>query len=477
MNDKVLSLIARNSMLSPGDRVIVGVSGGADSMALLHFLWMQREALEIYPIAVHINHGIRGAAADADERYVSEWCRQREIPCFLARCDVPFLAKQYHLGEEECGRKLRYSFFSEVAEKISRGEPLPEVQTWEQLEERKISSKTVRIATAHTLSDTVETVLFHMTRGSGNAGLCGIPPVRGAIIRPLLSVSRREVESYCKENAIDYVTDQTNSDTKYARNRIREQVIPALESINPSFLQAMERLIRQQSEDFAYFSLASETALQIVSEGDRYSCEKILALPEAIRHRVLQKIAESFGAVGAEMRHIYRLAELLQKSGGVNFPGNVTVISDGVHLRRFCPKNQEKHGGERIVFAKDSVGEVNFSGRTIHFLCPEQKKEENSRNVYKLYSNSALDYDIIPTELILRTRQSGDQLRLAPHGVTKSLKKWMNECHIPPEKREHLLVLEGEGEILWVEDLGVSEKAQVGENTRRMFILRPEGEA
>ena len=209
---KVKNTIEKHRMLENITSVAVGVSGGADSMCLLHILSKLKEEYSIILKAVHINHGIRGDEAMRDENAVRAYCEKAGIELLVFHKDIPYLAKKMGLGEEECGRQVRYECFSEA--------------------------HCDAVATAHSLSDSIETLIFNLSRGTGTKGLCGIPPVRdGNIIRPLIDCTREEIENYCKENGVPYVTDSTNLTDDYKRNYIRHKIVPALSEVNEGYSQ------------------------------------------------------------------------------------------------------------------------------------------------------------------------------------------------------------------------------------------------
>ena len=198
--------VRRYSMLTGAERVVAGFSGGADSMALVHFLWQAGIPL----LAAHVNHGLRGKASDADEECVRRFCAERQIPLRVLHADAAKAAAERREGIEAAGRRIRYGFFESLC---GPGD---------------------KIATAHTLSDQAETVLLHLVRGSGTKGLCGIPPMRGRVIRPLIGLTREQIEEYCTRYALPFVTDASNFSREYARNRVRLDIIPALKEMNPS---------------------------------------------------------------------------------------------------------------------------------------------------------------------------------------------------------------------------------------------------
>ena len=212
LEEQIYQFIKEKNLLKAGDVCIVGVSGGADSICLLTVLAGLREKMELKLYAVHVNHMIRGTEADADESYVAEYCKKLGIPCDCYHIDVPQLAKEQKLAEEEAGRNARYEAFARAADKYGITD--------------------YKVAVAHNKNDVAETVLLNMVRGTGIAGMAGIPVKRDRIVRPLLSCTRQEIEAYLEQQEIQYCTDSTNLENDYARNKIRNRVIPALNEIN-----------------------------------------------------------------------------------------------------------------------------------------------------------------------------------------------------------------------------------------------------
>lgn len=311
MIDKVKDTIDYWCMISPGENILVALSGGADSVCLLNVLQKLRECYKINIYAVHINHCLRGEDSILDEDFVRNLCLSENVELFVETIDVNKLSKQKKESQELCGRQVRYEAFNKLAKKLK-----------------------AKIATAHTASDNAETLLLNITRGSGLKGLCGIPFIRGNIIRPLLNVTRAEIEQYCKENQLDYVTDKTNSNLKYTRNKIRHQVIPVLKTMNARFEETALRLNYQLSlvngfvEEYTENALAAcRIALSKKENLCGYKCEKLQTLHPAILRSAVKMIFNKAGGFSIEEKHINLCCQIIQSGGAVNLTGPFTATS------------------------------------------------------------------------------------------------------------------------------------------------------
>lgn len=447
-----LHVIARNTierfdMLPEGCVVIVGFSGGADSTALMHFLWMWSRERNISVAAAHVNHCLRGEESERDEQFVREWCRRRGIPLSVKRIDLKAKAQADGCGLEECGRAVRYSFFQELAQ-----------------------GKTARVATAHTLSDSVETVLLHLTQGSGTRGLTGIPPVRDNIIRPLIEVSREQVECYCKANGLEYLTDSSNFSRDYTRNRIRWEVIPALKEINPSLEQTLLRTMQVAGEDEEYLTRQAVDAILQAEDPDGYRVEQLRGLPRPVLSRAVRRLAKLAGASRLEARHIGQLCELIRKdNGGVSLPGGVELrISQGIMFR--CFGMPAEAWESRLLPPRV----LHTAGRTLTILHMNKKEYDQRRKFNKKLFNNALDYATITDSTVLRSRQPGDRFSQAGRGVTKTLKKLFNEADIPTEGRGKLILAAAGSKVLWLEGFGPAQENAVTDDTESVVLILPE---
>ena len=264
----ITDLVSRYDMLPKGSRVLCAVSGGADSMCLLHWLHSNAEALGISVTAAHFEHGIRGEESMRDMDFVQDACEAMGVGLFIGRGNVPEYAQKKAIGLEEAARELRYEFLEKTSEENGFD----------------------RIATAHNADDNAETVIFNLARGSGAAGLCGIPPVRGIIVRPLLETTRSEIENYNEANGVSHIEDSSNSSQQYSRNRIRLQIMPVLREINPGVSKAILRTGDMLREDN---SLLEKMADEFIAEhfnGESVRSRELAALPDAVESRVIRRL-------------------------------------------------------------------------------------------------------------------------------------------------------------------------------------------
>lgn len=441
MLNQVRRTLRRYDMFAPGDTVTVALSGGADSVSLLVVLMELREELQITLQAAHLNHRLRGAESDRDEAFVRSLCEKLEIPLFVEQADVRQEAAKSREGLEECGRRLRYAFLERIA-------------------------GTGKIATAHTLSDCAETVLFHLCRGTSLKGLCGIPPVRDRVVRPLIECSREQIEEFCRENGLSYVTDSTNASDEYTRNHLRLNVVPQLKKVNPSFYDALRRMMRSNREDEAFLEESARRALQRVTRSEGLCAAALLQEPRPIRLRILADRAAEECGHACESKHIEKMEELLREGGQ-------TVICGGVTARVRQGILEFIHGYAPVRWSVEVEGDktpLPMGVLRMQVISPE--KYEKLRNVHKNFAKCCLDFDTIQGRLFLRSRLEGDSIRLGERGVTKTLKKLFNEEKIAPEKRLEIAVLADDNGVLWVSGFGADERCAVTESTQKILALK-----
>ena len=412
MKDKFLATVRRYGMFSPGDAVAVGVSGGAASMCLLSLLLDCAEELGVSLTAVHVNHGVRGGEADADEAFVRAWCEAAGVPFAARRVNVPALARQTGESVELCARRVRYEVFRSLG--------------------------TDRIATAHTGSDSVETMLMNLSRGSGLRGLCGIPPVRDNIVRPLIGFTRAETEGYCRENGVPFVTDSTNLSDDYTRNRFRHTVVPQLEAINPAFEANAMRCMELLAKDDGFLRQTARTEFDALFDPGTVSLpvKGLLAEHESVRNRVLAVFFERTAAGDWEYRHIERLEENGFAPCSVTLPSGGHIVSDGqrVFYRQQAPASFGEALPEAVTVAKDGTEPVKFGSFQIVFSVSDIQYLHKENMI-------GVDYDKIGPLLTVRTRLPGDRIRLPGRGCSKTLKKYFNEIALPADERDSLPVI------------------------------------
>lgn len=449
METKIITTVQKYRMFEAGGRIVAGVSGGADSMCLLHFLYILREQWNLKVIAAHVNHGLRGKEAERDEEFVRSWCKEHGIPFEVLHADVKALARERGQGTEACGRDERYRFFSELAEKYG-----------------------ACIATAHTASDNAETVLFHLIRGTGMSGLCGIKPVRGNIVRPLIETTREEVEAYCLKNTVPYLTDSTNLSDDYTRNRLRHHLVPLCKEINPGFEKGVFRLSETLSQDNDYLQAQAQDALNKARlENGTFDCKRLAELPIPLLSRAVLLCAQAFSCRCLEQKHIHCVCKAIRDGNGAcDLPcGLYAIVSQGMF--RIIPK--EKPAEKWEIPLNDAVSLTKYNKKLSVAVCSKMEYDKKTKFNKKLLNN-AIDYAIINKHSSFRTRREGDTFSQAGKNGTKTVKKLFNEYKIPREQRGKILLLAQGSEVLWIDGFGVSLNAAVSGKTQRVLIINVE---
>ena len=301
----IKNTIEQYNMLSDCNKVIVAFSGGADSTALLFSLKSLEKELGITVEACHVNHNLRGEESDNDQLFAENFCKKLNLPLHLISVNVKENQKK-HQSTEECARDLRYGFF-----------------------ERLAKENNAKIATAHTATDNAETVLLNLTRGTALKGLCGIPPVRDYLIRPLINVTREQIEGFCAENKLSFVTDKTNFSTDYTRNRFRLEIIPEICKINPSFHSGISRMTAALSEDSIFLEKLAQKAKNEAFDNGKYRLDKLNSLEKPILHRVILSVFEDYNIEPSNLR-VSKTAEIIKNGHGkVNLSKNKFAVVKG----------------------------------------------------------------------------------------------------------------------------------------------------
>ncbi len=440
MIDKIRETIKKYNMIPEGSTVVCAVSGGSDSMVLLNALNTLKNEYGLSLIAAHVNHGLRGESADRDEKFVKNYCDENGIEIRILRTNVAFLAKESGTGLEECGRKVRYDFFNSLGDDVV-------------------------IATAHNLSDRVETFLFNFTRGSALRGLCSVPPVRDNIIRPLIDCSKEEILDFCKSNSIEYVTDETNSDVKYSRNRIRHNVVSELKKINPAFEACAERCMDSVNEDEKFLSSLAYDLLKKAELVNGFDAVILSDAPAPIKKRAVILICEKTASVTPEQKFIGRICDILENGGKIQINGGVTVrVRKGIldFPSEGVEKSKTEINGSTVVFGNKSIS----------IRKADINETNNLQNVSKQDLEYYLDYDKIVGKVCVRSREAGDKITLNSRNCTKTLKKLFNEMEILPENRNNIAVFSDDCGVILVEGAGIDKRVAVNDSTRKILLIK-----
>ena len=470
MWEKIDSFVRENDMLADGDAILVGLSGGADSVLLLWYLLAAREKMQIRLFALHINHLLRGEEAERDEAFAGELCAKWQVPFAAVKKEVAAEAKRRHCSLEEAGRLVRYDCFATFAEKWNCN----------------------KIAVAHHKNDLAETVLFRMARGTGIRGLSGIRPVNGALIRPLLCLEKEEIVRMLQALGQSYEEDSSNRDDSYSRNYIRLRLLPDLQAVNARAVEHLGQLSGQAAELMDYLEPVFEKIF-----GQTVVClEDALLLPKeaAARlhpverketaRRMLAQMAGSQRDITA--LHVEQLLSLLDKKAGKyrELPYGLTAerTEKGVLLmrREAWKKRQrqsaraeesavrwvdmerlERTGSQEILLP--GTGHISFQIR------PFQGGYIEKNDCVKYF-----DYDKIKSTLCLRSRKAGDYFVVDKEGRHKTLRRYFIDEKVPAGERDTKILLAEGSHILWVTGGRISEAYRVEPDTRRVLVVRTE---
>ena len=444
MRKKARNTIEKFHMFPQRAKMIVGLSGGADSVALLHVLCSLKEEFQWEITAVHIHHGLRGADADKDASFAEEFCKKLGIPCIVRKFDVKVEAKKRKLGEEETGRILRYEVFREVA------------------------GKDGFIAVAHHQKDQAETILMRLCRGTGLTGLAGMAPVRGNICRPLLFCSRGEIEEYCKENGLNWREDATNQEETYTRNKLRLRVLPLLEEINPKAVEHISETAELLALDEDFLDQQASVCYESVKlDGAEVALDrqKLLELHPAMRKRVLRKAMSAFLSVDISQAQIEAMEDLLQKESGKSRDFLEGIRAENRYDALVLSLNQEKQEGYRYALFMDETVMIPEANISVTIWLSETHAGNTD-------DTKCFNFDQVNGDLSCRTRKTGDFISMK--NGRKKIKDLFIDEKVPRNERETLPLITAGEEVLWAVGLRVSEKYQPDENTKKYLYIRIE---
>lgn len=435
--DKVKKTIIENELIKKGESVLVALSGGSDSVAMLNILFFLSKEMDFKLYAAHINHQIRDEAV-ADEKFVLNLCSELGIECFSKTINVLDIAKENSISTELAGRNARYEFFEQI------------------MKEKSID----KLATAHNKNDSAESILLHLTRGCGIDGMCGIPVIRdGYIIRPIIDITKKEIEKYCEENNLKYVVDKTNFETDYTRNKIRLNVIPTIEEdINSNFINTITDNSKIFRETKSFVDNYTKKVYQNTLDGDKLDCLKLLDEDDIIIKNVILMHFKNYTnrCENLSMTHINEIVMLLKNS---NSPKSVNLPSGISAKIEYGKLYFDKTSNESVMFEYDiSLDKELYISECDKYITIKEEKEikKNTKDKIYFYVDGNKKFKV-------RNRRNGD--KFMPMGMigTKKLSDYFTDLKIPVSKRDLTAILTYDEEIVWVVGKRVDRRFSKGE--------------
>lgn len=455
--EEVKKTIQKYHMIQKGDNIVVGVSGGADSIALLSVLCAIQKEYELTIQAVHIHHGLRGEEADRDALFVKQICQKWSVSCDILKFDIAKEAKKRSIGIEEMGRICRYKTFYEKAGKYGK------------------------IAVAHHQNDQAETVLLNLCRGAGLTGLTGISPVKNQIIRPFLFISRSDIECYLSENAISYCQDSTNTQQHYTRNKIRLSILPVLEKeINQKATEHIALTASILAEENKFLEELAEKKLnEILIKKEKQkvvlNISKLLCESSVMRIRILRKAFYLLDNSLQDLSYIHykQIEQLLNKqTGKMLMLSQKRAVFVEYNSLILTWQNKEKNTNFFYKLVPEKAIYIKELNKFIKLSFNAYKKQEKMLTI----CTKVFDYDKIEGNIICRTRQQGDYIAIG-NGHQKKLKDFFIDAKIPRQQRESLLLFAVGKNILWIPSYRVSDDFLVDNTTKnKVWISVWEGE-
>ncbi len=457
LTERILTTARRFSMIDRGDLVLVAVSGGPDSVALLHALWTMRDDLGITLHVAHLNHSFRGEESDADAEYTRGLASELGLSATIEKVDVPLIQSALRVSPEEAARMARYEFLEKTAESVGAS----------------------RIAVAHTADDQCETVLLNVLRGAGIDGLSGMPPVRGKIIRPLIEVRRKEVETYLADRGLVPRQDSTNLTPAYTRNRIRLELLPSLrQDFNSDMDAGLLRLAELARADTAYLNSEADAVLaQIMPSSEDNSllldAAKLAECALPIRRRVVRLAVKRLRGEIADIGyvHVEEFLRLLDfgKDFVYGFPGGTYAKRTGCELALQCGLPVEmpiSYCCELAVPGETAVPEIEV------VIVAELSKHRVDHIRPRSGSEVVLDFAAVQGRVTVRNWQPGDRMRPLGLGGSKKVQDIFTDAKIPRAARCRVPLIVDEEKALWVAGLAISDEVKVTENTEEFLEIK-----
>ncbi len=446
---KVADTMQQHHMLSGSGttRIVVGVSGGADSMCLLLALLKLRERLDLAIWAVHVHHGLR-ANADGDEQFVRDFCVANDVPLTVVKVDAARYAREHHTGIEEAGHLLRTEAFEAACTR------------WE----AETPGEPCRIALAHHEEDQAETVLFHLCRGSRLRGMRGILPKDGRKIRPLLFVTRGEIEAFLTAQGCAWRIDESNSDVTYKRNLLRGEVLPQLsKEINEGTISHMAAFAAEAAEIEEYLKAETDRALSGCLIGDALSVKALLRYPPLIQRRIVFSLLERCAGARKDLTAVH--VESVLQLAGCDHNG-ILSLPYGMRAEKVYDRLELSKTGCKVETHAEEfpTTEQDYRMRVFAF-------DGDMTSVPRMKYTKWFDYDKIRTIPTFRTRQVGDEIALSRDGKTKKVTRYMIDVKIPADRRDLIVLPVRDRDVLWIPGGRISARFEVDETTSRVLEL------
>lgn len=453
--EKVLSTINKYNLIENEDKVVIGISGGPDSVCLLHILYRLKEIMNIDVYAAHLNHQIRGLEAQKDALYISQLCEELGITYFVKSIDVPTYCKENGLSIEEGARKLRYEMFEEI----------------------RIKTHSNKIAIGHNLNDQSETVLMRMMRGTGLQGLRGIEHVRdNKIIRPILDIERTEIEMYCEEYDLKPRIDQTNLESIYTRNKIRLELIPYMsDNFNPNIIQSLVRMSSSLKSDSDYIEQEAYKSFKQVCDlkidSVDISLKEYINLHSSIKVRVLRNAIKHINGDTnfIDQKHIEDIMDL-EGEEKINKMLNLPRGLFAYRRKGLITLTKKEIVNEEIEFCYNIPSEGFIKIKELGLILETQVMSiDKFRSMKTDKKSKGFDFNQIKGGIIVRNRKPGDKIKLA--GGSKKIKDLFIDLKIPREDRCKIPVITDEEGILCVGDYKTSEKYKIDSKTKEVLKI------
>lgn len=456
MRDKVRDFIIENELIEKGDKILVALSGGPDSVCLLNVLYSLKEDFHITIGAAHVNHMLRGDEALADEEYSKSLCKNLDIEFYVKKIDIDKISKEKNISHEMAGREERYKFFEAIKKHDGYN----------------------KIAVAHNANDQAETIIMNMMRGTGIEGLCGIRSKReGGIIRPILCLSREEVELYCSSNNLEPRIDKSNLENIYSRNKVRLDIIPYMKgNFNKDIINTLNRMANliQVDNDFLEKETLNNFKVYCSNTSDALIISKeAFNLDKAIISRVIRKAFFEFTGKYSnfEMKHIYDVIELSKKTTNKRIDLTNNVLAENIYGDIYLKlKDNIIRDYKEVVINKGELDntDICYENYNVRFNIIRNKNNiDFSKNVLIKY----FDYDKIEERLVIRKRRNGD--KMLPLGMkgNKKVKDIFMDLKIPVDERDKIPVLCFDNEIAWLVAHKVSEKFKITKETKNIIKI------